>query len=223
MKTSTKINESIVFAVMLSFVGGFQDAYSYVGRQHVFANAQTGNLILLGLNAISGNIKGMLRYFLPLSFFAIGILIACILRENAKSSYQPLHWHQKVLILEILLLLSNAFMPLGKYDILANSIISLSCAIQVEAFQHFLNINAATTMCIGNIKSGMENLFHFFIKKDTDHLKKALIYISIILFFGIGSAIGIVCTDIFREKAIYVCIVLLILLIFLLQLKRPKE
>ena len=66
MKASTKINESMLFAVILSLVGGFQDAYSYVGRQHVFANAQTGNLILFGLNAISGNVKGMLRYLLPL-------------------------------------------------------------------------------------------------------------------------------------------------------------
>ena len=217
MKASTKINESMLFAVILSLVGGFQDAYSYVGRQHVFANAQTGNLILFGLNAISGNVKGMLRYLLPLSFFSVGILIACILREKSKSHYQSLHWHQKVLILEILLLLTNAFIPLGKYDILANSLISLSCAIQVEAFQHFLNINAATTMCKGNIKNGMENLFHFFVNKNTEHLKKAFIYIGIILFFGIGSVIGIICTAIFREKAILVCIALLVLLIFLIQ------
>lgn len=217
MKASTKINESMLFAVILSLVGGFQDAYSYVGRQHVFANAQTGNLILFGLNAISGNVKGMLRYLLPLSFFAVGILIACILREKSNSNYQSLHWHQKVLILEILLLLTNAFIPLGKYDILANSLISLSCAIQVEAFQHFLNINAATTMCIGNIKNGMENLFHFFVNKNTEHLKKAFIYIGIILFFGIGSVIGIICTAIFREKAILVCIALLVLLIFLIK------
>ena len=163
------------------------------------------------------NVKGMLRYLLPLSFFSVGILIACILREKSKSHYQSLHWHQKVLILEILLLLTNAFIPLGKYDILANSLISLSCAIQVEAFQHFLNINAATTMCIGNIKNGMENLFHFFVNKNTEHLKKAFIYIGIILFFGIGSVIGIICTAIFREKAILVCIALLVLLIFLIQ------
>ncbi|MDO4437921.1 MAG: YoaK family protein [Eubacteriales bacterium] len=218
MKISTKINETMLFAFLLSFVGGFQDAYSYVGRQHVFANAQTGNLILLGINALSGNIGGILHYLLPLSFFSIGILIACILRANSEGTKKLFHWHQKILIIEMLLLMVNVFIPFGKYDILANSIISLSCAIQVEAFQHFTNINAATTMCIGNIKGSMENLFKFIYDKDRESFKKFISYIGIILFFAIGAVAGVIFTHFLMEKAILVCIFILFILLILFQI-----
>lgn len=42
-------NSFIVYAI-LALSGGFMDAYSYLGRDKVFANAQTGNLLLLGVN-----------------------------------------------------------------------------------------------------------------------------------------------------------------------------
>ena len=47
-KTKTQMSESMALAVFLTLAGGFQDAYSYNCRGKVFANAQTGNLVLLG-------------------------------------------------------------------------------------------------------------------------------------------------------------------------------
>lgn len=41
---------SVVF-----IVGGFLDAYSYLACAHVFANAQTGNLVLFGVRTAAGN------------------------------------------------------------------------------------------------------------------------------------------------------------------------
>ena len=43
-------SESMALGALLTLAGGFQDAYSYNGRGHVFANAQTGNVVLLGQN-----------------------------------------------------------------------------------------------------------------------------------------------------------------------------
>ena len=34
-------------AVFVTLSGGFQDAYTYISRGQVFANAQTGNIVLL--------------------------------------------------------------------------------------------------------------------------------------------------------------------------------
>ena len=42
-------------ASVFAIVGGFLDAYSYLARGHVFANAQTGNVVLLGVRAAAGN------------------------------------------------------------------------------------------------------------------------------------------------------------------------
>ena len=99
-------SETLVLAALLAFVGGYQDAYSFIGRQRVFANAQTGNLILLGVNAVSGNLEGFIRYLIPVSCFTLGILAACILRSRVGNG-RFLHWRQRVLILEMLLLSVN--------------------------------------------------------------------------------------------------------------------
>ena len=49
MKTSHhgQMSESFLTAVFLSLSGGLQDAYTYLFRGKVFANAQTGNIVLL--------------------------------------------------------------------------------------------------------------------------------------------------------------------------------
>ncbi|MEF9840560.1 MAG: DUF1275 family protein, partial [Lachnospiraceae bacterium] len=42
---STRISETFLIGAILAMVGGFLDAYTYLCRGGVFANAQTGNLV----------------------------------------------------------------------------------------------------------------------------------------------------------------------------------
>ena len=49
------IHESVPFGILLAIVGGFIDAYTFIGRGGVFANAQTANIVLLGVYASEGN------------------------------------------------------------------------------------------------------------------------------------------------------------------------
>lgn len=37
---------SLIMGMILAFVGGFLDAYTYITRDAVFATAQTGNMVL---------------------------------------------------------------------------------------------------------------------------------------------------------------------------------
>ena len=50
-KIAKQMSESIELGIVLAASGGFMDAYSYIMRDHVFANAQTGNMLLLGVPA----------------------------------------------------------------------------------------------------------------------------------------------------------------------------
>ena len=47
-------SESSAVIAVLCISGGFQDAYTYNCRDAVFANAQTGNMVLLGQNFAMG-------------------------------------------------------------------------------------------------------------------------------------------------------------------------
>ena len=50
MKKQT--SETIELGIFLALAGGFMDAYSYICRGGVFANAQTGNILLFRASKI---------------------------------------------------------------------------------------------------------------------------------------------------------------------------
>ena len=75
-------------AAFLALSGGFQDAYSFQARGHVFANAQTGNIVLLGAKACSLDFAGALHYLLPVTAFMLGVVTAFFLRRRSGS----IHW-----------------------------------------------------------------------------------------------------------------------------------
>lgn len=158
------MSESFLIAGILSISGGLQDAYTYMYRGKVFANAQTGNIVLLAQNLVDRNWSVALRYFSPLLFFALGVAAAeCIHMRYQKA--QRIHWRQLVLAIEILLLFAVGFFP-NEMDLLANAMVSFACAMQVQAFRKVNGYAFASTMCIGNLRSGMESLCAYGKTKD---------------------------------------------------------
>ena len=70
-KTGLQMSSSLPVMILLNLSGGTQDACSYFLRDHVFANAQTGNIVLMGCYLISEDLRNSIRYFLPVAFFAL--------------------------------------------------------------------------------------------------------------------------------------------------------
>ena len=77
------MSESFLTAAFLSISGGLQDAYTYICRGEVFANAQTGNIVLMGCYLISEDLRNSIRYFLPVAFFALGVLMTCLIHGDS--------------------------------------------------------------------------------------------------------------------------------------------
>ena len=98
-----QMSDTFLIAVLLAVVGGSLDAYSYVARGHVFANAQTGNIVLFGLHLADGEWMQAGTYIIPVLAFVLGIFID----EWIKKFISPLpkvHWRQIVLLFEIAML-----------------------------------------------------------------------------------------------------------------------
>ena len=96
-------SESFAAAALLALSGGLLDAYTYLCRGGVFANAQTGNIVLLSTNIMDGRWDKVLHYLVPLCAFALGVLAAEKMREHFQAM-QRLHWRQLVVLGEVLLL-----------------------------------------------------------------------------------------------------------------------
>lgn len=208
------MSESFLTAVFLSLSGGLQDAYTYLFRGKVFANAQTGNIVLLSANLMDGNWERVLHYLVPLCAFALGVLTAEKMQERFREM-RTLHWRQLVVLGEGLLLFLVGFLP-QEQNLLANAIVSFACAMQVQAFRKVHGYPFASTMCIGNLRSGMDALVAFGHTHDKNALWKSLQYFAIIFIFALGAGIGTQCVGIFGERTIWLsCALLLVSLCFM--------
>ena len=98
--------------------------------------------------------------------------------------HPKIHWRQIIVMIEAAMICLVAFIPSGEADMIANVIISFVCAMQVETFRKVHGNAYATTMCTGNLRSGMEILFKYFQTKDRELLNRSLKYFGIILFFS---------------------------------------
>ena len=206
MKSYENLHETFLVLVFITIAGGFQDAYSYLMRGKVFANAQTGNIVLLFKNVVDLDFRTALSYLIPVISFALGVYIA--VRFEDAIDKRVLHWRQYIIALEVIIMITVSIIPENLND-LANALLSFSCAMQVYAFKKIYGLNFATTMCIGNLRSATENLSKYHITKNKDYLENAKKYYTVIFIFGMCSALGYITSDL-------VCLISILIAAFLL-------
>ena len=205
-----QMSEAFRTVMFLSASGGLQDAYTYIGR----GNAQTGNIVLMSQSLFDGDLSRFAHYFIPVLSFALGVAAAECIRLRWRQA-RRIHWRQLVVLAEIVLLFAVGFFPAG-WDIGANALVSFACAMQVQAFRKVHGYPFASTMCIGNLRSGMDALVAFGHTHDKNALWKSLQYFAIIFIFALGAGIGTQCVGIFGERTIWLsCTLLLVSLCFM--------
>lgn len=205
--------------LILTFVGGYFDAYTYLTRGGVFANAQTGNIVLLSLEMARGRFWGAAYYFLPILAFFIGVLLSEWLRLWL-SERGGLRWMHAILLIEILLVFLIGFVPTSVPHALVNVTVSLICSLQVNTFRKIRGMPYATTMCTGNLRSATESLCTFLFAKDRVGLNNSLCYFYILGMFCIGCILGAWLTIALGIRSIWVCGILLLLALVLIHEKK---
>ncbi len=203
---SRQMSESLLVGMLLAVAGGFLDAYTYLIRGGVFANAQTGNIVMMGIHLMNGEWITALQYFIPIVSFAVGVLLVHFIRERMQVA--RLHWRQAVLLLEIALVLAVAFLP-QTMNMLANIMVSFTCAMQVEGFRKIRGVTCATTMCTGNLRSATELMWNYRKTGDRELRRRSLYYYGVDLIFVVGAMIGAFVTRLVAERsALFVCALL---------------
>ena len=216
MKTNKQIqmSESFLNSAVLAVSGGFQDAYTYFTRDKVFSNAQTGNVVLMSQEFMAGNFIGGIKYLLPFLAFGLGVLVTEQINARYKMA-KRIHWRQLIILIEIAILAIVGFIP-HSLNMAATVLVSFSCAMQVQAFRKVNGFAYASTMCIGNLRSGTDALSAFLREKRKEPLIKAFHYYGIIFFFAVGAGIGGNLSVAWGIHTIWVsCILLLISMVFM--------
>lgn len=215
-----QMSEALLLNLILAFSGGFQDAYTYIVRDNVFANAQTGNIVLMSTYLMEGKWQRGLMYLFPIFSFMLGIFISDNVQVRFRSA-KKLHWRQGIVLVEALIMMIVGFLPQA-FNMLANCMISFSCALQVQSFKKIHGNVYASTMCIGNLRSGVTAFSSFLRSKDKRDIVKARDYLIVIIVFALGAGIGGNSSLAFGERTIWASAVLLIICFMMMGLDKKE-
>ena len=222
-KRRVQMSEATSVMLALTLSGGMQDAYSYFVRGKVFANAQTGNIVLMAEHFFNGDFASGARYLFPVVFFALGVFVA----EQIRGRFQYsgiLHWRQMIVALEIVMLLIVGLLPVNDdVNPLANAMTSFACAMQVQAFRKVNGYAYASTMCIGNMRSGMEALSAYARTRNRELLLRAGQYFLVIFTFFLGAGIGGALAGLAESRMIWISCGLLVVSFLLMFFQSEEE
>ena len=217
-KPAVDASEALLFSILLTIIGGFFETYSYVARDHVFANGQTGNMARLGMNLAAGDFGGAFKYLIPIVCFALGVYFAEMVKTYCER-HNLLHWKQAILLIEILLTVITALVP-NEYNTAANVLIGVLCGLQMEAFRRLKTYAYNSTMCTGNLRSATEHLHDYLRSKNPAALTRSMQYFGVILIFILGALLGGLITPPLGTHSTLICCAAL--LIALIVVKNPS-
>lgn len=211
------VQEQLVFCLLLTIVGGFFDAYTYVNCGGIFANAQTGNLIFVGIGLIDGNVSSVIHYIIPVISFIVGVLISKYFEYNYKEL--SMFKHIYLLLLTqitalIIIFLKQKFLGIDIRPI----VISFICAIQFDGFRKVNNLAFASVFCTGNLRSATEHFYKYLFLKKESSKQPFLIYSLVIAVFLVGVVSGAIVSKYFLHNAILIPIVVMIINIYFVRI-----
>ena len=203
MNRNLPVHEQLIFCLLLTVVGGFFDAYTFVNCDGIFANAQTGNLIFVGIDLIEGNFSEVLHYSIPILSFVIGVLVSKFIETKYKELSIFKHIYMLLLTQIAALIIISIKHEYFGVDI-RPIVISFICAIQFDGFRKVNNLVFASVFCTGNLRSMSEHLYKYFVLKKKESKIPFLIYLSVITVFLSGVILGAAMSKYLLHKAIIV-------------------
>jgi uncharacterized membrane protein YoaK (UPF0700 family) len=225
LQSQHTILESVPFGMLLAIVGGFLDSYTYIGRGGVFANAQTGNIVFLGIYASKGEWGQALVHIPPILAFILGVIVVEAIKNN-NSRLLILDWARAVLILETLVLFIVGFIPQTIPNIVVNVTVAFVSSLQVSSFRKLVDSPFNTTMSTGNLRTASQAAYIAFKKKDPKAASRSIQFFLIIFSFILGAFLGGTLTLSVGIKSIWFAVIVLLFAVILstyVEQKKHKE
>jgi uncharacterized membrane protein YoaK (UPF0700 family) len=201
---------SLHVASLLAASGGYLDAFTYLGHGHVFANAMTGNIVLMAAAAGTGDWRQSLRHFPPLIAFLLGVAVAQIFQMPR---VRPMLRNPAIasLTAEMLFLLAGGWFPESFPEVPLVLGISFLAALQSSAFRRVGDWTYNSTMTTGSLRIFGEAAFRWIFRHDDATARqRTTLFASVCLAFFGGALLGGLCTWQMKNRALWVVDLLLL-------------
>ena len=191
---------------VLIFVAGFLGAFTYVLRGGVFCNAQTGNVVLLGMELGKDDWNGALYYLIPIGAYILGAVVSELLPNPVKHRL-AVRWDTLLIAVEMLVIVMLGFLPESAPVQISQVAVNFIASMQYNTFRQAEGVAVATTFVTNHIRQvGVGLAMEWRHRHDAEkpHRRKFLTHLGMLLFFAAGATIGTVFCVQFLGRAIWI-------------------
>lgn len=207
-------SNSVSLGIILAMVGGFLDAYTFISRDGVFANAQTGNIVLLGVHLALGEWQQMILYIPPIVAFILGVFISEVSKIFKRKSWITSS-RRFVLLIECIVLVIVGLLPATIHNSVVTILIAFASSLQIATFNKIDKWNYNSTVTTGNLRTASKAAYAAWIEHNEEAKKQFKSFAIVIFSFFLGGAIGTYLTVHIGNPSIWIAVIFLIVALLL--------
>jgi len=194
-----------VIACLFTAAGGYLDAFSYIAHGHVFANAQTGNVVFFAVFASAGRWAQAWRHVPPIVAFSLGVAVARLLGvQTQKHTFRATLLCQEFEV-AILAVLAVVGARLPNASIVP--VISFVAALQNTSLDRIGPWSFNSAMTTGNLRDAVSGLVLWITGRETVENRRKAITLGLICgSFLAGALCGGIYTRLHVEHALAPCV-----------------
>ena len=207
---SSHREETLQVAIVLAVAGGYLDAFTWLVHG-VLANAQSANVVLLGVFVAAGKWTQAFHYVPPIAAFVCGIFLSHYLRRRAEQKAGQIS-----ILVEAIMLTIVLFPHTGLPDMAGTLGISFAAALQTASFPKVEGWAYSSVMATGNLRQSAEALLFEALagKHDLVLFRQAYVFGALCVAFGLGAALGACVTEWLPAIALVVPVTLLLVVLW---------
>ena len=141
---------------LLTVAGGAMDAWVYLAHGHVFANAQSGNVVLMAVSLARGDGSGAANHLPSLLAFVTGLLVSRLSGDALKRA--KLNSRDIRLGLECVLLVALGLVADKLPDHAVTAGVGFIAGVQITSLSHIGTWSFNTGMTTGNLRGAASAL-----------------------------------------------------------------
>lgn len=196
-----------VYHVLIA-VAGFFGAFTYLLRGNVFCNAQTGNVVLMGLALGGGDWRRALYFLIPISAYIAGAFFSDLLPNPVKHHF-PIRWETLLIAVEIAAVAILGALPESMPVQVSQVIINFIASMQYNTFRQSEGVSMSTTFATNHIRQigvGLAQELRHLHTGNKSHRKKLAAHFQMLVFFFAGTVVGTVACGRLSGRAIWLTI-----------------
>jgi len=177
------------FALLLTTANGSLDAYTYLTRGGVFANVQTGNIILAALDLSERKLFAALDHFWSTIAFIAGVALAAHIKSGRVERLLPrsLFWTMGVQVTAMGII---GFVPATVPHSYVTVPISFLAAVQCGLFRNMGDVAYMPVATTGNLMRFVEAGYDGFVEDHAESRRAFRMYAVLITGFTSGAVMG---------------------------------